>query len=78
MEILLRLFLLDVSINFVGWCISAAAKTHKNYDLVGSVSYLLCTAVSLYHSERQLLQKVQVKSEFLVFFLEKCLFLSLF
>jgi hypothetical protein len=61
MEILLRVFLLDVSINFVGWCISAAAKTHKNYDLVGSVSYLLCTAVSLFHSERHLVQKVQVR-----------------
>lgn len=59
MEILLRVFLLDLSINFVGWCISAAAKTHKNYDLVGSVSYLLCTAVSLFHSDRNLVQKVQ-------------------
>lgn len=60
LDILLRLFLLDCYINIAGWAVSAVAKTHKTYDLVGSIAYLTCCALSLYHSDLTVMNIVQV------------------
>lgn len=60
MDILLRLLLLDLAINIIGWTVSVTLKTHKNYDLFGSVSFCICTAVSFYFSTcRSTIQRVQ-------------------
>ncbi|KAG0292501.1 hypothetical protein BGZ97_005561 [Linnemannia gamsii] len=45
---LVSTLLADIGVQVIGWSISTFLQTEKFYDLAGSISFILCTFVSLY------------------------------
>jgi len=53
------LFLICLLVNVVGWVISAIGKTHKNFDLFGSITFAVTCSYSFYYSNRSFSQRTQ-------------------
>jgi len=58
-DILWVLFLIDVAINLLAFVGSVVFKNYKNFDLVGSLSYIVVCSVSLAFSSLRLNQIIQ-------------------
>lgn len=55
----LFLWLSVITINLIGWLISAVFQTHKNFDIFGTISFCACASVSLVNSPRAFPQRIQ-------------------